>query len=176
MMADITSVVVGEFAGPGLGNSEKFGANRGQTKQMSDTGFSQILKGKDKEFLDTFKLCKENLQNGSKTAGVINGKLTHDGNWISDASRTKIPLNVLTSVGFFDIPPSRYEKLTLTAQHLSFVEFFASVGIILSSDIEAELDKIGNRERTIAVSIYIWNDLLKFKKSTNLSCRKNILW
>ena len=39
VMADITSVVVGEFAGPGLGNSEKFGANRGQTKQMSDTGF-----------------------------------------------------------------------------------------------------------------------------------------
>ena len=38
VMADITSVVVGEFAGPGLGNSEKFGANRGQTKQ-SDTGF-----------------------------------------------------------------------------------------------------------------------------------------
>ena len=39
VMADITSVVVGELAGPGLGNSEKFGANRGQTKQMSDTGF-----------------------------------------------------------------------------------------------------------------------------------------
>ena len=35
MMADITSVVVGELAG--LGNSEKSGANRGQTKQMSGT-------------------------------------------------------------------------------------------------------------------------------------------
>ena len=34
-MADITSVVVGELVG--LGNSEKFGANRGQSKQMSDT-------------------------------------------------------------------------------------------------------------------------------------------
>ena len=33
VMADSTSVVVGELAG--LGNSEKSGANRGQTKQMS---------------------------------------------------------------------------------------------------------------------------------------------
>ena len=149
--------------------------------QKSNTGFTQMLKGKESDLNNIFKICKENLQNGSETAGVINGKLTHDGNWISDASGTKIPLDVLTSVGFFDIPPPRYEKLTLTAQHLSFVEFFASVGIVLSSDIEAEFDKIGNPERTHlltstgnrrlserikAVSIYIWNDLLKFKKST----------
>ena len=64
--------------------------------------------------------------------------------------------------GIFEIPPASYEALTLTAQHLSFVEFFASVGIMLSDDIEAELGKIKNKQRSRAVCFYIWNDLLNF--------------
>ena len=95
-------------------------------------------------------------------AGVINGRLDYDGNWISAKSGIRVPLDVLTSVGIFDIPPTNYETLTLTAQHLAFVEFFASVGIILSSDIKAELNNIGDWVRVEAVFIYIWNDLLKF--------------
>ena len=150
--------------------------------QKSDTGFSPMVKGKDKEFLmDTFKLCKENLQNEEidedddfneilrqrvmkhkKWAGVFDGILTDEENWESDVSRIKVPLNFLKSMGIFEIPPSSYETLTLTAQHLSFVEFFASVGIIISSDMEAELEKIENKERIKAVCFYIWNDLLNF--------------
>ena len=152
--------------------------------QKSDTGFLPLLKGKGKEFLmDTFKLCKENLQNPGKDkddevikakrqrdmkrrnrdrAGVFDGILTDEENWESDLSRIKVSLNFLKSMGIFEIPPSSYETLTLTAQHLSFVEFFASVGIIISSDIEAELVKIVNEYRIRAVCFYIWNDLLNF--------------
>ena len=151
--------------------------------QKSDTGFSQILKGEGMEFLmDTFKLCKENLQNpgedendeddycdeddyydeDNNRAGVFDGRLTDEENWESDVSGIKVPLNFLKSMGIFEIPPSSYEALTLTAQHLSFVEFFASVGIIMSSDIKAELEKIENKERIRAVCFYIWNDLLNF--------------
>ena len=139
--------------------------------QKNHTGFAQLLKDKESDLKNIFKLCKENLQlNRTKDddeglAGVINGS-TFDGNWISEASRIKVSLNVLTSVGIFDIPPTSCDTLTLTATHLSFVEFFASVGIILSSDIKAELEKIKNPYRILAVSIYIRNDLLhSFKKS-----------
>ena len=96
-------------------------------------------------------------------AGVFDGILTDEENWESDLSRIKVSLNFLKSMGIFEIPPPSYETLTLTAQHLSFVEFFASVGIIMSSDIEAELDKIENKERIKDVCLYIWNDLLNFK-------------
>ena len=136
--------------------------------KRSDTGFSEMLKGTDIEFLkNTFKLCKENLQNPGKgeecenRAGVFVGTLTDEEIWESDVSRIKIPFSFLESVGIFDIPPSSYGTITMTAQHLSFVEFFASVGIILSSEnIEAELNKIENDYWARAVCYYIWNGLL----------------
>ena len=137
--------------------------------QKDDTGFLKIVKGEGKDLFlkNTFKLCEENLQNPGEdedecTAGVFNGTLTDEENWESDVSRIEVPLNFLKLVGIFEIPPTSYESLILTAQHLSFVEFFASVGIILSEDIEAELKKIKNNERIRAVSFYIWNDLLNF--------------
>ena len=151
--------------------------------QKCDTGFLQMLKGEDRTYLmNTFKLCKENLQYAGEDedvendedfedragvfvdfedrAGVFVGTVTDEENWEADGSRIKLPLNFLKSVGIFEIPPTCYEALFLTAQHLSFVEFFASVGIILSSDIEAELDKIENLERIKAVCFYIRNDWL----------------
>ena len=84
----------------------------------------------------------------------------------TSASRIHVSLKSLKSVGIFEIPSTStsYKTLTLTAQHLSFVEFFAAVGIILSSDdddIKAELKKVNNNQRIRAVSVYIWNDLLK---------------
>ena len=133
--------------------------------QKNHTGFAQLLKDKESDLKNIFKLCKENLQLNRTTdddeglAGVINGS-TFDGNWISEASQIKVSLNVLTSVGIFYISPTSCDTLTLTATHLSFVEFFASIGIILSFNIEAELEKIENQDRITAVSIVIWNDLL----------------
>ena len=137
--------------------------------KRSDTGFSEMLKGRDIEFLkNTFKLCKENLQSPGgigeecdNRADVFVGTLTDEEIWESDVSRIKMPFSFLESVGIFDIPPSSYGTITMTAQHLSFVEFFASVGIILSSEnIEAELNKIENDYRARAVCYYIWNELL----------------
>ena len=110
--------------------------------QKSDTPFSKLLKNDEEKDLikRVFQLCKENLQDERKQDGVFTGTLTdQDVNWVTGASRTKIPLSFLKRVGIFEIPPTRYDQLTLIAQHLSLVEFFASVGILLSLDIKGSL-------------------------------------
>ena len=105
--------------------------------QKSDTTFSKLLNVKDKDLLDRiFQLCKENLQNEEKQAGVITGTVTDGKIWVPKASKDGTPLSFLKRVGMFEIPPTSYDKLDLGAQHLSFVEFFASVGILLNSDIK----------------------------------------
>ena len=55
----------------------------------------------------------------------------------------------------FDIPPPEAGHLTLTATHLSLVEFSCAAGILLSSDIASEMKKIENDDRFRAVSVYI---------------------
>ena len=90
--------------------------------------------------------------------GVIDG-IVDEENWRS-SSGIDLPLTFLRDVGIFEIPQSCFEDLTLTAQHLSFVEFFAAVGILISEDIKAEFEKKKfekNHERFKAVSIYIRN-------------------
>ena len=114
----------------------------------NDTTFSK-LRNEEKDLMKSiFELCKENLQDEGnkdkvakqqKQAGVFNGTLADEENWMSDTSGTKIPLSFLKRVGIFEIPPTRGDQLTLTAQHLSFVEFFASAGILQNSDIEGGL-------------------------------------
>ena len=131
-----------------------------------DTTYSKLLNDEEKDLMKSlFQVCKENLQDGDddefiikrtfhfklktkeqqkkvvkqqKQAGVITGSV-EDENWVPDASGTKIPISFLKRVGIFEIPPARYDRLTLTAQHLSFVEFFASVGILMTSDIKGSL-------------------------------------
>ena len=74
-------------------------------------------------------------------------------------------MNFLRSVGVFEIPPPDCGEVTLAARHLSFVEFLAAVGILLSSDIESELGKIKNIERFRAVTVYIRKDFVNNSKS-----------
>ena len=74
--------------------------------------------------------------------------------WVS-TSGLEIPVNFLKACGTFEVPPPSYDELTLTAQHLSYIEFFAAAGILLSSDIKSELEKIENIERFKAVSVYM---------------------
>ena len=109
-----------------------------------DTTFSKLRNEEKVLMKSIFELCKENLQdveNGDfvkqqKQAGVFSGTLADEENWVSDTSGTKIPLSFLKRVGIFEIPQSRGDQLILTAQHLSFVEFFSSVGILLNLDIK----------------------------------------
>ena len=116
----------------------------------------------DSEFQDnlrkTFQLCKENIQKSqegqTEQAGVIEGTIEGKETWVS-TSGLKIPLNFVRSCGIFEVPSPSHGELTLTAQHLSFIEFFAAAGILLSSDIKSELEKIENIERFKAVSIYM---------------------
>ena len=109
--------------------------------QKRDTTFSKLLKDDQKNLIKTvFQLCKGNLQDEQKQAGVFNGTVTdEDQYWLPDGYKTRIPLSFLKRVGIFEIPPTNFDQLTLTAQHLSFVEFFASVGILLNLDIKGSL-------------------------------------
>ena len=133
-----------------------------QNIQNNDTTFSK-LHNEEKDFMKSiFELCKENLQEDKededfiqrtlkyfkldrrqnkivkqqKQAGVFTGTLADEENWVSGTSGTKIPLSFLKRVGIFEVPPIRGDQLILTAQHLSFVEFFSSVGILLNLDIK----------------------------------------
>ena len=125
---------------------------------QSDSGFTRLLSHRQDNLKQTFKLCKENLQKTQEShnnqAGVIRGTIEGEETWVS-ASGLKIPLSFLTSVGIFEMSPPSYDELTLTAQHLSFIEVFAAAGILLSSDIKSELEKIEDRHRFKSVSIYI---------------------
>ena len=75
--------------------------------------------------------------------------------WQEDETDREIPLEFLTSVGIFEVPPSDCGELTLTAQHLSYIEYAAGADILSAPDIKAELGKIYNTERFKAVSVYI---------------------
>ena len=120
------------------------------------TGYSQLSRENKENLKKTFKLCKENLQkNKEGSEGVIKGDQVEEDQWQSDDSGLELPLKFLKDVGIFEVPPSNDGEVPLTAQHLSFVEFFASAGILLSSDIGSELGKIENRDRFKAVVVYI---------------------
>ncbi len=109
-------------------------------RQNSDTTFSKLLSSEEKDLMKSiFQLCKENLQDEDNN-GVITGTVTEENIFLPDAFGTKLPLSFLKNVGIFEISPTRYDRLSLTAQHLSFVEFFASVEILLKNlDIKGSL-------------------------------------
>ena len=123
----------------------------------NESGFTRLPAERQDNLKKLFKLCKENLQNNqegqTEQAGVIRGTIEDEETWVS-ASGLDIPLPFLKSVGIFEIPPPSFDELTLTAQHLSFIEFMAAAGILLSSDFKSELE-IENDERFKAVSVYI---------------------
>ena len=124
----------------------------------SDSGFTRLPADLQDNLKKTFKLCKENLQRNQEgktdQAGVIEGTIEAENTWVS-ASGLNIPLTFLKSVGIFEIPPSSFDELTLTAQHLSLIEFSTAVSLVEGSDIKTELEKIQNPERFKAVAIYI---------------------
>ena len=120
------------------------------------SGYSELPETEKNNLKSVFELCKENLQRGKKgTAGDFKGTKMGGESWQCDETEREIPLTFLTSVGIFEIPSPDFGKVTLTAHHLSFIEFFAAAGILLSSDITSELEKIENTERFKAVTLYI---------------------
>ena len=120
------------------------------------SGYSELSETEKNNLKSVFELCKENLQRGKKgTAGDFKGTKMGGESWQCDETEREIPLTFLTSVGIFEIPSPDFGEVTLTANHLSFIEFFAAAGILLSSDIKSELEKIENKERFKAVTLYI---------------------
>ena len=118
------------------------------------SGYSELSSTEKRNLKSVFNLCKENLQkDGKDSAGILNGTKIGEETWKCNETNSEIPLKFLTAI--FDVPPSDCGELTLTAQHLSFIEFSAAAGILLSSDIKSELEKIENIERFKAVSVYM---------------------
>ena len=122
------------------------------------TGYSELEDEERENLKRIFELCKENLQ--TDTAGVINGDKVGKENWRCRQTDQEFTLKFLKAVGVFEIHPPDCGEVTLTARHLSFIEFLAAAGILLSSDIESELGKIENTERFRAVTVYIRNDFV----------------
>lgn len=121
------------------------------------SGYSELSSTEKNSLKSVFELCKSNLQRStedSDAAGVLQGTKVGEATWQCNETDLEIPLKFLKLVGIFEVPPSDYGEVTLTAQHLSFIEFMAAAGILLSSDIKSEL-KIPNRDRFKAVSVYI---------------------
>ena len=135
--------------------------NLASQNEKRDAGFIELLNEESHQsnLKETFRLCKEHFQNEEDEEdegqeGVIYGHKVNEAKWKSKSS-IEIDLNFLNIVGIFEISQSHFDKLTLTALHLSFIEFFAAVGILLSSDIKSEIEKIGNENRYSAISVYI---------------------
>ena len=129
----------------------------------NDSGFTRLPDEFQDNLRKTFQLCKENIQKSPKgqteQAGVIEGTIEGKETWVS-TSGLEIPVNFLKACGTFEVPPPSYDELTLTAQHLSFIEFFAAAGILLSSDIKSEIEKIENKDRFKAITVYIRKDFV----------------
>ena len=120
------------------------------------SGYSELPSTEKMNLKSVFQLCKENLQKDEKdSVGILKGTKIGEETWKCNGTYSEIPLKLLTSIGIFEVPPSDCGELTLTAQHLSFIEFSAAAGILLSSDIKSELKNIENIERFKTVSVYM---------------------
>ena len=134
------------------------------------SGYSELSAEVKESLKKMFLLCKQNLQknpifSGSDSdslgqSGVFKGDKIGNDRWKSDASDVEFSLDFLRKSGLFEVPTANSGSVVLTAGHLSFVEFMAAAGILLSSDIESELGKIENTERFRAVTVYIRKDFL----------------
>ena len=121
-------------------------------------GFTELPAIAIENLKSILKLCKDNLQKaGDKTDsdGVLRGTKVGEDSWKPHSGDLILPLVFLKSTGMFDIPPPEAGHLTLTATHLSLVEFSCAAGILLSSDLASEMKKIENEDRFKAVSVYI---------------------
>ena len=129
------------------------------------SGYSELSAEVKESLKKMFLLCKQNLQknprfSGSDSdslgqSGVFKGDKIGNDRWKSDASDVEFSLDFLRKSGLFEVPTANSGSVVLTAGHLSFVEFMAAAGILLSSDIKSELDKIENEERFKAVTLYM---------------------
>ena len=119
---------------------------------------------------NVFLLCKENIKihnededddqedEDDHDLNILKG--TQNGeNWKPKSNLIGgVPLKFLKALGVFDIPLPNCGEVNLTAYHLSFIEFFAAAGVLMSSDssnVETELWQIREIDRFKAVSIYI---------------------
>ena len=72
----------------------------------------------------------------------------------------EVPMKFLVAMGVFEIPPPDCGEVNLTAMHLSYVEFLAAAGLLMSSETRLELFRIQNRERLKAVSVFARKDFI----------------
>ena len=157
----------------GVFKGDKIGNDRWKSN-ASDVEFSEFLhsmRNSGLVFVPTansatakkmFLLYKQSLQKNPDSdsdtlgqSGVFKGDKIGNDRWKPDVSDVEFCLDFLRKSGLFEVSTANSGSVTLTAVHLSFVEFMAAAGILLSSDIKSELDKIENEERFKAVTVYM---------------------
>ena len=157
----------------GVFKGDKIGNDRWKSN-ASDVEFSEFLhsmRNSGLVFVPTansatakkmFLLYKQSLQKNPDSdsdtlgqSGVFKADKIGNDRWKSDAFDVEFSLDFLRKSELFEIPTANSGSVVLTAGHLSFVEFMAAAGILLSSDIKSELDKIENEERFKAVTVYM---------------------
>ena len=160
----------GVFKGDKIGN-DRWKSNASDVEfseflhSMRNSGLVDVPTANSATAKKMFLLYKQSLQKNPRFSGsdsdslcqcgVFKGDKIGNDRWKSDASDVEFSLDFLRKSGLFEVPTANSGSVVLTAGHLSFVEFMAAAGILLSSDIKSELDKIENEERFKAVSVYI---------------------
>ena len=160
----------GVFKGDKIGN-DRWKSNASDVEfseflhSMRNSGLVDVPTANSATAKKMFLLYKQNLQKNPRFSGsdsdslcqcgVFKGDKIGNDRWKSDASDVEFSLDFLRKSGLFEVPTANSGSVVLTAGHLSFVEFMAAAGILLSSDIKSELDKIENEERFKAVTVYM---------------------
>ena len=135
-----------------------------QNPDGSDCGFTELPPECTENLIKLSTLCKDKFkksiggdsfdfsEENKMAAGLFKGTKNAGDIWKHSETGVEFPLVFLMSVGIFEVPPSDCGELTLTARHLSFIEFFAAAGILQRSDIKSELEKITiNRYHEVSI-------------------------
>ena len=157
----------GVFKGDKIGN-DRWKSNASDVEfseflhSMRNSGLVDVPTANSATAKKMFLLYKQSLQKNPDSdsdtlgqSGVFKGDKIGNDRWKSDAFDVEFSLDFLRKSELFEIPTANSGSVVLTAGHLSFVEFMAAAGILLSSDIKSELDKIENEERFKAVTVYM---------------------
>ena len=139
---------------------------RNKVKDIKLT-FTNLPKQTQKGLLAVASLCERHIRDEKENIDIFEGTTfgEHGEEWepnLEDSEeQQRIPMQFLADIGIFSIPET-YGRVTLTAHHMSHLEFLAALSCLQSSSVEEddkplhrELLKIRNYSRFKAVVFHL---------------------